>query len=182
MASSKPSRLAAHIHERVMLENPSPMKAILFPSQPPSFSWMVRRSARIWQGCSSSVRALMVGMPENSAKSTTSCWAKVRMIAPWTMRPSTRAVSLIGSPRPSWMSFLDRNIGKPPSSRMPTSKETRVRVEDLVKMSAHVCPESCEPSRPRWSFRCAADSNRFSISLALSWAMERRCFIGKVIC
>ena len=40
------------------------------------------------------------------------------MTAPWTMRPSTRAVSLMGSPRPSWMSLALRNIAWPPSSRM----------------------------------------------------------------
>ena len=49
------------------------------------------------------------------------------MIAPWIIRPKTRAVSLIGSPRPSWMSAALRNITWPPSSRMPTSKDTRVR-------------------------------------------------------
>ena len=36
---------------------------------------------------------------------------------------------------------------------MPTSNETRVRVEDLVKMSAQVWPASGVPSRPRWQFQ-----------------------------
>ena len=84
-----------------MLESPSPMKQTTFPRIEPRFSWNVTMSAKIWQGCSSSVSALMVGMFAYCANSSTSDCAKVRKIAPWTMRPSTRAVSLIGSPRPS---------------------------------------------------------------------------------
>jgi hypothetical protein len=40
------------------------------------------------------------------------------------------------------MSRDERNIAQPPSSRMPTSNETRVRVEDLVKIIAHAWPAS----------------------------------------
>jgi hypothetical protein len=54
----------------------------------------------------------------------------------------TRAVSLIGSPRPSWMSTALKNIGCPPSSRMPTSNDSRVRVDCLENISAHVWPAS----------------------------------------
>ena len=99
-------------------------------------------SVRIWQGCSSSVRALTVGIFAWAANSSTSDWAKVRITAPWIIRPSTRAVSLIGSPRPSWMSFALRKSTSAPSSRRPTSKLTRVRVDDLLKISAHVWPAS----------------------------------------
>lgn len=73
MTSSKPRYLAAQIHERDMLLSPSPINTIFLPSQVPHFSLTVRRSAKIWHGCSSSVRALIVGMFPYSAKSTTSC-------------------------------------------------------------------------------------------------------------
>ena len=142
MRNSNPNFAAAQIHEFATLHAPSPMNATTLPAIGPRFSWNVKMSARIWQGCSSSVSALMVGMPENLANSSTSLCAKVRMTAPWIMRPSTRAVSLIGSPRPSWMSLALRNIGRPPSSRMPTSNETRVRVDDLENISAQVWPAS----------------------------------------
>jgi hypothetical protein len=82
----------------------------------------------------------MVGIPAKRANSSTSLCAKVRKTAPLTIRPSTRAVSFISSPRPSWISFDERNIASPPNSRMPTSKDTRVRVEDLEKSIAHTCP------------------------------------------
>ena len=40
------------------------------------------------------------------------------------------------------MSLAFKNIGRPPSSWMPTSNETRVRVDDLENISAQVCPAS----------------------------------------
>ena len=83
------------------LQAASPTNVTTLPRIDPRFSWKVKISARIWHGCSSSVRALIVGIPDNSANSTTSLCAKVRIIAPFTNRPKTRAVSLIGSPRPS---------------------------------------------------------------------------------
>ena len=46
------------------LHAPSPMNATTLPAIGPRFSWNVKMSARIWHGCSSSVSALMVGMPE----------------------------------------------------------------------------------------------------------------------
>lgn len=80
--SSKLSLEAAQSQEIGILQAPSPTKVTTFRATDPSFSSMVWRSAMIWQGCSSSVRALMVGMPEYWAKSWTSLWAKVRMTAP----------------------------------------------------------------------------------------------------
>ena len=46
----------------------------------------------------------------------------------------------------------------PPSSRMPTSKETRVRVEDLVKISAQDWPASGLGWLSRAAFETAAFS------------------------
>ena len=51
---------------------------------------------------------------------------------------STRAVSSIGSPRPSWVSRGDRNRAWPPNCAIPTSKDTRVRVEDFSKIMPSV--------------------------------------------
>jgi hypothetical protein len=61
---------------------------------------------------------------------------------------------------------------------MPTSNETRVRVEDLVKISAQVWPASGVPSRGRAGF----EPRRIQAAgdfLALSCSMERRCFMGE---
>ena len=41
---------------------PSPIQATTLPSQPPSASLTVSRSASTWQGCSRSVRPLMTGI------------------------------------------------------------------------------------------------------------------------
>ena len=52
------------------------------------------------------------------------------------------------SPRPSWVSPRPSMIVWPPSSRMPTSNDTRVRVEGFSKIMASVLPPnglSCPP-------------------------------------
>ncbi len=59
-----------------------------------------------------------------------------------TMREMTSATSSIGSPRPSWVSRLDRNSAVPPSCAIPASKDTRVRVEFFSKIMARVLPLS----------------------------------------
>ena len=46
---------------------------------------------------------------------------------------STRAVSAIGSPRPSWSSSGRSMIGSAPSRCTAASTETRVRVEGFEK-------------------------------------------------
>ena len=50
----------------------------------------------------------------------------------------TRALSSIGSARPSWLSPLVRFTTEPPSWYMPASKLTRVRVEAFSKIIARV--------------------------------------------
>ena len=84
----------------------------------------------------------------------------------------------MGSPLPSWMSFDDRNIMDPPSSRTPTSKETRVLVEDLVKIMAQVWPVSGnEVGLARSALSLRAESTSSLRSSALSSSIESRCFI-----
>src|SRR5687768_9985038 len=76
------------------------------------------------------------------------------------------------------MSLALRNITLPPSSRIPTSKETRVRVEDFVKISAQDCPASglCWLS-PRSFLNTAAFCRMTSISPRDSDSKLNRCFI-----
>ena len=68
----------------------------------------------------------------------------------------------------------------PPSSRMPTSNETRVRVEALVKIRAQVCPASgwlgCAP---RVDFISAARWSRDSSSWELDSSIERNFIFEK---
>src|SRR4029077_8151130 len=61
---------------------------------------------------------------------------------------------------------------------MPTSKETRVRVDGLEKSSAHVCPASgLEEIRPRFVLNSAVRRNTPSISSREICSMLSRCFI-----
>src|SRR5580658_6063706 len=66
----------------------------------------------------------------------------MRIMMTSTKRDSTRAVSAMVSPRPSCISAPVSMIASPPSSRIPTSNETRVRVEGRSKIMASVLPAS----------------------------------------
>ena len=63
----------------------------------------VCRSARIWHGWYSSVSALTTGTRLTDAMASIRSWPKVRQTIAATCRSSTRVVSSIGSPRPSWL-------------------------------------------------------------------------------
>ncbi len=95
-------------------------------------------SAMIWQGWNSLVRPLMTGTREYSAKRAILSWPKVRIITRSVMRLMTRALSSIGSARPSWLSPVVRCTTLPPSWYMPASKLTRVRVLAFSKIMASV--------------------------------------------
>ena len=78
-----------------------------------------------------------------------------------TKRDITRAVSAMDSPRPSCISAPVSMSVSPPSSRMPTSKEMRVRVDGLSKIIASTLPASGRPgakrpSRARLALRAEA--------------------------
>src|SRR5699024_11934987 len=62
--------------------------------------------------------------------------SKVRQTIAETIRVSTCVVSVIDSPRPSWLEPASITSGLPPSSATPVVKDTRVRVEDLSNMIA----------------------------------------------
>src|ERR1051326_3314410 len=122
----------------------------------------------------------MGGMAEERANSSRSDCEKVRKTTPRTSRPRTRAVSLIGSPRPSWISFAERKIGSPPSSRIPTSKETRVRVEDFANNKAQTWPASGWLAwHPRSRFITAVSTRICSISDCVKFSILNRCFMEK---
>src|SRR3954465_12679645 len=99
---------------------------------------IVCRSARIWHGWYSSVRALTTGPPPAEAMASMRSCPNVRQTIAAAWRPSTRAVSSIGSPRPSWLLPGSHTSGEPPSSATPTENDTRVRVDGLSKRTATV--------------------------------------------
>ncbi len=84
------------------------------------------------------VRPLMTGTRECSAKRSILSWPKVRIITKSVMRLMTRALSSIGSRRPSWLSPVVRCTTEPPNWYMPASKLTRVRVLAFSKIMASV--------------------------------------------
>ena len=68
-------------------------------------------------------------------------------------------------------------VGHPPSSRMPTSKLTRVRVEDLVKMRAQVWPVRGRAWCPRWDLNSRASRRMDRMSSRGSSSRLNRCFM-----
>lgn len=81
----------------------------------------------------------------------------------------------MGSPLPSWISFEDRNMIDPPSSRTPTSKDTRVRVDDLVNIIAQVCPaKGRELGLPRSALIVTAEFTSSLRRSALSSSIESK--------
>src|ERR1700759_1088662 len=81
------------------------------------------------------------------------------------------------SPRPSWVSVRPSMMVWPPSSRMPTSNDTRVRVEGFSKIMASVLPPnglSCPPLDR--AFFIALPRSRIGRSvLGSTWSRSRKC-------
>jgi hypothetical protein len=101
---------------------PSPIHATLTPSSAPRRSRIVSRSATIWQGCSRSVSAFTTGTLAAPTMRIIRSAPKVRNTIAWANRDSTRAVSSIGSPRPSWVPSLVRIVrGRPARAPPPRS-------------------------------------------------------------
>ena len=95
-------------------------------------------SARIWHGWYSLVKPLITGTRELFAKRSILDCSNVRIITMSTIREITRAVSSIGSARPSCESPVVKWITEPPIWYMPASKDTRVRVEAFSNTIASV--------------------------------------------
>ena len=120
---------------------------------------MVIKSANTWQGCSSSVNPFIIGIDDTSARVSTPFCEKVLIIIPSKYLDNTLAVSWIGSPRPICKSFELKNRGWPPSSYIPTSKDTLVRVDAFSNIIPNDLPLSkwcsipCLFSYFNWSAR-----------------------------
>src|SRR3972149_2208541 len=136
--SSKPPSAAAWISEWQTL-SPSPMKATWIPARLPNSSSRGRTSASAWHGWCSFVSALITGIDDAAASSSTDACAKVRMVMASRYSDNVRAVSPIASPRPIWSSSVRSRIGSMPSIHAAASNLTRVRVDGLWKII---------PSRP----------------------------------
>src|SRR5882672_8152163 len=81
------------------------------------------------------------------------------------------------SPRPSWVSVRPSMIVWPPSSRMPTSNDTRVRVDGFSKIMASVLPPSglsCPPLE-RAFFIAVPRSRIWRSVLGSTWSRSRKC-------
>ncbi len=119
----------------------------------------------------------MTGTLECAANVSTSACAKVLIMTMSTIEEITFAVSAIGSPRPSCVSWPDRNSALPPSWDMPASKETRVRVEALVKIIAKTlpCNVAWDSPRSRSALSSMARRIRRRISSALKSMRVKKC-------
>ncbi len=84
----------------------------------------------------------MTGTSACAASSSRVASGPVRSPIAATWRHSTSAVSRIDSPRLSWSSPGRRTSGWPPSSAMPASNETRVRVDGLLEEQRDERPAS----------------------------------------
>jgi hypothetical protein len=116
----------------------SPIHATVRPAIGPRCSMNVKMSARIWHGWYSLVSPLMTGTREYSAKRSILVCSYVRIMTTSTMREITRAVSSIGSARPSCESPVVMWMTEPPSWYMPASNDTRVRVDAFSNTMARV--------------------------------------------
>src|SRR3954451_22704461 len=96
-----------------------------------------------------------------------------------TIRSSTRAVSAGVSLPPSWLFAVELMSGLPPRSAMPTAKLTRVRVEDLSKITATVCGPSSGLLPHRSAFTRSARSRISACSAGLRSSSRRRCRVMK---
>ena len=119
--------------------------------------------------------ALITGTLLAAAISATRSWPNVRQTIAATCRLSTRAVSPIGSPRPSWDVCASMTSGWPPSSATPTVKEILVRVDGLSNSSATVRG----PASGRWpnrsAFIASARSSTAACSAGLRSSSRRKC-------
>src|SRR5215210_6200238 len=123
---------------------------------------------------------LITGTEAWRASSSASPCGPVRIPIACTIRDSTSATSRGDSPRAICSSPWRSTNAWPPSSYTPVSKETRVRVEGLSKMSATDRPSSARDNR-RSAFSSSARSRSPCCSSAVSSAPVRKCFAMRVL-
>ena len=143
----------------------SPVKTNLISSNGLSkCSSIVRKSASVWVGWSTSVKPFHTGTPEYFASaSTVSCLNPLNSIPSYIL-PNTFAVSSIDSFFP--ICELLKNVACPPSSKAATSKEHRVLVDVFSKIKHTFFPNKCCPIFPAFlsTFNWCAKSNKYLIS------------------
>src|SRR5262252_11121900 len=81
------------------------------------------------------------------------------------------------SPRPSWVSVRPSMMVWPPNSRMPTSNDTRVRVDGFSKIMASVLPANglSWPPLARCFFIALPRSRIWRSVLGSTWSRSRKC-------
>ena len=90
---------------------------------------------------------LKTGTAASAASSSRIASAPVRTPIASTWRDSTSAVSFADSPRESCISSPRRTIAWPPSSTIPASNDTRVRVLGFSNTSATIRSSSARDER-----------------------------------
>mmetsp|Transcript_6565 Transcript_6565/g.17843 ORF Transcript_6565/g.17843 Transcript_6565/m.17843 type:complete len:204 (+) Transcript_6565:474-1085(+) len=122
---------------------PSPTHAKVLPSKSaPKCCCNAMMSAKVWSGWCKSESALMMGTVEYLASSSMSLCENTRAKTNELNLARTEAVSRMDSLTPSWMSDGPRNRACPPSSAMPVSVDTRVRVDLFWKIMLTESPSS----------------------------------------
>ena len=129
---------------------------------------------------------LITGTVARSASSSISWSSPVRIPIAAAWRESTYAVSRTDSPRESWRSSVRSTIGWPPSSVIPVSNDTRVRVDGFWKISATVRLRSASElnglalSTSARSIS-AFSSSRLSSDPVMKWRGKRRVYVAPVV-
>ena len=139
-------------------------------------SSIVRRSASICVGWSTSVRPFHTGTPDSAASSSTTACSYPLYSIPSKMRPSTFAVSAMLSFFPICELLLSRNVTPAPSSIAATSNEHLVLVDVFSKSSTIFLPSSELPLIPSlfFAFRSCARSRRYLISAGVKSISVRK--------
>src|ERR1700722_7915861 len=139
---------------------------------------VVCRSASTWHGWNSSDSALITGTVAADAIAVSLSCPYVRQTIASTYRDNTRAVSSNVSSRPNWVLRPSTTTACPPSCAMPSSKENRVRVEFLSKITATPRGPS-RGRRPNGSFFIsAASSNTVACSADVRSSSRRKCLMS----
>src|SRR6516162_409447 len=108
------------------------------------------------------------------AISTTSSWAKVRIMMACTMRSRFLATSYTDSRLPRLISAGERYSGCPPNCSMPTSNVTRVRKEGFSKIIASVFPLRTPAKSSGFAFTWHATCKKCRICWGEKSRIERK--------
>src|SRR5689334_22518327 len=140
----------------------------------PNFSSSVKKSAKAWQGCSTSLSALITGIQVCRAISTMVLCSKVRSTTASTQRSTLRAMSHTGSRSPSRERVWSMKSDVPPRLAIPASNVRRVRREAFSKNKTSCLPASApRKSAGRCLMMCVSSNIDFVSSGEKSWQDTR---------